>query len=110
MTHDHSKRKALDSARLKVEHNGNKHELNFVTVDQRVTPLLGLKSCQGMGLIKIMIPGVHAPVNNVAATPEKAVSERKLYRRVLFQILSLAPSLIISWYWLLTWRIQYFIG
>ena len=28
-----------------------------------------------MGLIKIMVPGVHAPVNNVAATPEKAVSE-----------------------------------
>ena len=73
--HDHSKRKALGSARLKVEHNGNKHELNFVIVDQRVTPLLGLKSCQGMGLIKIMVPGVHAPVTSVAATPEKAVSE-----------------------------------
>ena len=73
--HDHSKRKALGSARLKVEHNGNKHELNFVIVNQKVTPLLGLKSCQGMGLVKIMVPGVHAPVNNVAATPEKAVSE-----------------------------------
>ena len=42
-----------------------------------------------MGLIKIMVPGVHAPVNNVAATPQ-----RKLYRRVFFQILSLAPSLM----------------
>ncbi|PFX16000.1 hypothetical protein AWC38_SpisGene19760 [Stylophora pistillata] len=53
--HDHSKRKALGSA--------------------RVTPLLGLKSCQGMGLVKIMVPGFHAPINNVVATPEKAVSE-----------------------------------
>ena len=73
--HDHSKRKALGSVRLNVEHNGSKHEINFVIVDQRVTLFLGLKSCQGMGLIKIMVPGVHAPVNNVAATPEKAVSE-----------------------------------
>lgn len=39
--HDHSKRKALGSAGLKVEHDGNKHELNFVIIDQRVTPLLG---------------------------------------------------------------------
>ena len=49
--HDHSKRKALGSARLKVEQKGNKRELNFVIVDQEVTPLLGLKSSQGMGLV-----------------------------------------------------------
>ena len=75
--HDHSKRKALGSARLKVEHKGNKHELNFVIVDQEVTPLLGLKSSQGMGLVKIMVPGVDTPVNNVVAAPkiESAVSE-----------------------------------
>ena len=60
--HNHSKRKALGSARLKVEHNGSKHELNFVIVVQRVTPLLGLKSCQGMSLIKIMVPGVHTSI------------------------------------------------
>ena len=53
--HDHSKRKALGLARLKVEHKGNKHELNFVIVDQEVTPLLGLKSSQGIGLVKIMV-------------------------------------------------------
>lgn len=29
--HDHSKRKDLGSARLKVEHKGNKHELYFVS-------------------------------------------------------------------------------
>ena len=52
--HDHSKQKSLGSARLKVEHKGNKHELNFVSVDQEVTPLLGLKSSQGTGLMKIM--------------------------------------------------------
>ena len=51
--HDRSKRKALGSARLKVAHKGSKHELNFVVVDQQVTPLLGLKSSQGMGLVKI---------------------------------------------------------
>ena len=28
--HDHSKGKALGFARLKVEHKGNEHELNFV--------------------------------------------------------------------------------
>ena len=46
--HDLSKQKALGSARLKVEHKGNRHERNFVVVDQNVTPLLGLKSSQGM--------------------------------------------------------------
>ena len=40
--HDHSKRKALGLARLKVEHKGNKHELNFVIVDQEVTPFYQL--------------------------------------------------------------------
>ncbi|XP_022807246.1 uncharacterized protein LOC111344293 [Stylophora pistillata] len=75
VVHDHSKRKALGSARLKVEHDANKHELNFVIVDQRLTPLLGLKSCRGMGLVKIMVPGIYAPVNKVVATPKKAVSE-----------------------------------
>ena len=40
----HSKRKELGFATLRVEHNGNKHELNFVIVGQKVTPLLGLKS------------------------------------------------------------------
>ena len=40
--HDHSKGNALGFAGLRVEHNGSKH--NFVTVDQKVTPLLGLKS------------------------------------------------------------------
>ena len=75
--HDHSKRKALGSARLKVGHNGNKHELNFVIVDQEVTPLLGLKSSQGMGLVKNCVPGVSTPVNNIVAVPkiESVVSE-----------------------------------
>ena len=68
--HDHSKRKALGSARLKVEHEGNKHERNFVIVDQEVSPLLGLKSLQGMGLVKIIVPGVDNPVNNVVTAPE----------------------------------------
>ena len=45
-------------ATLRVEHNGNKHELNFVIVGQKVTPLLGLKSYQIRGLRKIMISGV----------------------------------------------------
>ena len=60
-----------------MEHKGNKHELNFVIVDQEVTPLLGLKSLQGMGLVKILVPGVDTPVNNVVAAPkiESAVSE-----------------------------------
>ena len=48
----------ISLARMKVEHNGSKHELNFVIVDQKVTPLLGLKSSKGMGLIKIMVSGV----------------------------------------------------
>ena len=75
--HDRSKRKALGFARLKVAHKGSKHELNFVIVDQDVTPLLGLKSSQGMGLVKIMVPGVDTSVNNVVAAPKKesAVSE-----------------------------------
>ena len=75
--HDHSKRKALGSARLKVEHKGNKQELNFVIVDQEVTPLLALKSSQGRGLVTIMVPGVDTLVNNVVAAPktESAVSE-----------------------------------
>ena len=75
--HDHSKRKALGSARLKVGHNGNKHELNFVIVYQEVTSLLGLKSSQGMGLVKICVPGVSTPVNNIVAVPkiESVVSE-----------------------------------
>lgn len=77
LMHDHSKQKALASARLKVEHKGNKCELNFVIADQEVTPLLGLKSSQVMGLAKIMVPGVDTPVNNVvtALTIESAVSE-----------------------------------
>ena len=60
-----------------MEHKGNKHELNFVIVDQEVTPLLGLKSLQGMGLVKILVPGVDTPVNNVVAAPkiESAVSD-----------------------------------
>ena len=49
--HDRSKRKALGFARLKVELNGSKHELNFIIVDQQVTPLLGLKSSQCLMLI-----------------------------------------------------------
>ena len=75
--HDRSKRKALGFARLKVAHKGSKHELNFVIVDQDVTPLLGLKSSQSMGLVKIMVPGVDTSVNNVVAAPKKesAVSE-----------------------------------
>ena len=64
--HDLSKRKAFGSARLKVEHNGNKHELNFVVLDEKVTPLLGLKSSQGMGLIKIMVSDDKNSVKNVA--------------------------------------------
>ena len=73
--HDHSKRKALGFARLGVEHNGSKHDLNFVIVDQKVTPLLGLKSSQGMGLVKIMVSGVDTTVNNINAVPEQAVPE-----------------------------------
>ncbi|KAL9953685.1 hypothetical protein ACROYT_G041138 [Oculina patagonica] len=75
--HDLSKRKALGFARLKVEHNGSKHELNFVIVDQMVTPLLGLQSSKGMGLIKIMVSGVDTPINNVveAQKQDPAVSE-----------------------------------
>ena len=75
--HDRSKRKALGFARLKVAHKVSKHELNFVIVDQDVTPLFGLKSSQGMGLVKIMVPGDDTSVNNVVAAPKKesAVSE-----------------------------------
>ena len=60
-------------ATLRVEHNGNKHELNFVIVGQKVTPLLGLKSYQIRGLGKIMISGVDTTVNNVNIAPEPAV-------------------------------------
>jgi len=68
---NHSKRKALGSARLKVEHKGNKHELIFAsyTFAKLVTRLLGLKSSQGMSLVKIMLPEVDTPVNNVVAAP-----------------------------------------
>ena len=83
--HDHSKGRALGSARPKVENKGNKHELNFVIVDQEVTPLLGFTSSQGMGLVKIMMPGVDAPVNNVVAAPkiESAVPENVTKNPVL---------------------------
>ena len=73
--HDHSKRKALGFARLRVEYNGSKHDLNFVIADQKVTPLLGLKSSQGMGLVKIMVSGFDTTVNNINAVPEQAVPE-----------------------------------
>ena len=63
--HDHSRRKALGFARMKVEHNGSKHELKFVIVDQKVTPLLGLQSSKGMGLIKILVSSANIPINNV---------------------------------------------
>ena len=43
IVHDHSKRKVLGSVMLKVEHKGNKHELNFDVVDQEVATLLDLK-------------------------------------------------------------------
>ena len=59
--HDQSKRNALGFTLLKVELNGRKH------VNQNVTPLLGLKSSQGMGLVKTMVSDVYAPVNHVAA-------------------------------------------
>ena len=39
--HNCSKRKALGSARLKVEHNGRKHELNFVIVGFKVLSRYG---------------------------------------------------------------------
>ena len=60
-----------------MEHKGNKHKLKSVIVDQEVTHLLGLKCSQGMGPVKIMVPGVDTHVNNVAAAPmiESAVSE-----------------------------------
>ena len=73
--HDHLKRKALGFSRLRVEHNGSKHDLNFVIVDRKVRPLLGLKSSQGMGLVKIMVSGVDTTVNNINAVPEQAVPE-----------------------------------
>jgi len=53
-------------------------ELNFIIVDHEVTPLLGLKLSQGMGLVKIMMPDVNTPVNHVAATPEQGVTENTL--------------------------------
>ena len=71
--HDHSKGNALGFARLRVEHNGSNH--NFVTVDQKVTSLLGLKSSQGMGLVKIMVSGVDTTDDNINAVPEQAVPE-----------------------------------
>ena len=73
--HDHLKREALGFSRLRVEHNGSKHDLNFVIVDRKVRPLLGLKSSQGMGLVKIMVSGVDTTVNNINAVPEQAVPE-----------------------------------
>ena len=69
--HDLSRRKALGFARMKVEHNGSKHELNFVIVDQKVTPLLGLQSSKGMGLIKIMVSSADTPINNVIEAPKQ---------------------------------------
>ena len=56
---------------MKVEHNGSKHELNFVIVDQKVTPLLGLQSSKGMGLIKILVSSANTPINNVIETPKQ---------------------------------------
>ncbi|KAL9963770.1 hypothetical protein ACROYT_G027310 [Oculina patagonica] len=69
--HDLSRRKALGFARMKVEHNGSKHELNFVIVDQKVTPLLGLQSSKGMGLLKIMVSSADTRINNVIETPKQ---------------------------------------
>ena len=69
--HDHSRRKALGFTRMKVEHNGSKHELSFVIVDQKVTPLLGLQSSKGMGLIKILVSSANTPINNVIETPKQ---------------------------------------
>ena len=37
--------------------------------------MLGLKSSQGMGLVKIMVSGVDTTVNNINAVPEQAVPE-----------------------------------
>ena len=74
--HDHSRRKELGFARLRVEHNGSKH--NFVIVDQKVTPLLGLKSSQSMGLVKIMVSGVDTTDNNINAVPENVSSDSVL--------------------------------
>ena len=68
---------------MKVELNGSKHELNFIIVDQEVTPLLGLKSSQGMGLVKIMMSDADTPVNHVAAIPEQGVTENTLGDPVL---------------------------
>lgn len=68
---DRSKRRALGFVRLKVEHKGSKHEVNLVITDQEETPLLDLKSSQGMGLERIIVPGVDIPVNNVVAFPKK---------------------------------------
>ncbi|KAL9976782.1 hypothetical protein ACROYT_G014113 [Oculina patagonica] len=69
--HDLSRRMALGFARMKVEHNGSKHELNFVIVNQKVTLLLGLQSSKGMGLIKIMVFSADTPINNVTEAPKQ---------------------------------------
>ena len=48
-----------------------------VIVDQGVILLLGLKSSQGMGLVKTFVPCFDTPVNKVVAAPkiESVVSE-----------------------------------
>ena len=64
-----------------MEHKGNKHDLNFVVVDQNFAPFLGLKSshCKAwvsMGLIKIMVSDDDKnSVNNVTEA-----SKRELVR------------------------------
>ena len=57
-----------------MEHKCNKHELNFVVVNQNVTALLGLKSSQGMGLIKIMVSVDKNSVNNVTEAPTQELA------------------------------------
>ena len=61
--HDQSKSKALGRVRLRVEHMGSKHDLNFIVVDMVVKPLLGFKTSQGMGLVRLMnCDDEHPPV------------------------------------------------
>lgn len=53
-------------------------------VDQKVMPLLGLNSLQGMGIVKVsMVSGVDNPVNNVVQPQSKRKQRLRMSQRVL---------------------------